>query len=122
MSKYTRPPLQADAQPVQDADNGGWLRDLALSYQEAGDVLLARGHFEKASEKYQACLSLFDRLARNETDNLRAQVDLANARARIADVHLVKARAQAGSMSSTTERGWLQRVIRTMRSDRLATP
>jgi hypothetical protein len=93
MSKYTPPPSQADAQPVQDADNGSWLRDLALSYQEAGDVLLARGYLAKAFEKYQASLNLFDRLATNDPGKPSVQIDLANARARIADAHVVEASA-----------------------------
>src|SRR5262249_31981470 len=105
----------------QDADQGGWLRDLALSYQQAGDVMLARGHFAKASEKFQASLSLFDRLAANESDNPHAQVDLANARARIADARVVEARVKVGRTSGATKVGWLQRVIRSLRSARLAT-
>ena len=122
MSRYTLPPLRADGQSVQNADRGGWLRDLALSYQEAGDALFVRGHFTKAFEKYQASLNLFDRLATNESDIPFAQADLANARARIADAHAVAAKAHVVQIGAATKAGWLQRVIRTLRSARLATP
>jgi len=111
MSKFTPPPLQADAQPVHDVNDGGLMRDLALCYQRAGDVLLARGYFAKASEKYQACVNLFDRLAANDPGNRRIQRDLANARARIADVPVVGASAQVGRISRAAIVGWLQRAI-----------
>jgi len=103
MSRYTPSPLRVDQ--VQDTDRGGWLRDLALSYQEAGDALFVRGHFTRAFEKYQASLNLFDRLATNESDNSRAQVDLANVRARITDAHAVAAKAQVVQLSVVTKTG-----------------
>jgi hypothetical protein len=110
----------ADEQPIRHADTGDWLRELALSYREAGDVLRARGHFAKASEKYQASLSLFDRLAANAPDSPSAQVDLATARARVTGARAVKAKAQAGRMSSVTRIGWLHRALGILRSGRLA--
>jgi tetratricopeptide (TPR) repeat protein len=120
MSKYISPLLQFDGQRAQGTDKGGWLRDLALSYREAGDVFFARGRFAKASEKYQASLNLFKQLAANNPRNPSVQIDLAHVRARVADAHVVEARAQIARLSGSTKVGWLQRAIRILSSFRLA--
>ena len=107
MSKHTPPPLDAGGPLVQGADPGSWLRDLGLAYQDAGDLFLARGYLTKASEKFQAGLNIFDRLAAHDPDNLTAQADLAGARARVADAHAVEGEAQGGSPRRAAREGWL---------------
>src|SRR6516162_1081677 len=94
MSKYGDSPLQPPGQSPElgietNGDygvRGSWLHDLASSYGDAGDTLLARGYFAKASEKYQATLSLFERLAAIDPQDPKAQIDLANSHACIGDV------------------------------------
>jgi tetratricopeptide (TPR) repeat protein len=40
----------------QDKSNSGWQRDLSVSYERVGDVLVAQGKLQEALDDYQQCL------------------------------------------------------------------
>ena len=46
-----------------DRSNTLWQRDLSLSYEKVGDVLMAQGKLEEALEAYRESLSIQERLA-----------------------------------------------------------
>jgi hypothetical protein len=83
MSKHVSPPLRSSvwSNPFRaeaDADDHcGWLRDLGLIYENAGDVLVAEGHLAQAVDKYQAALGIFERSAVNDPAAARTRSKLA---------------------------------------------
>jgi hypothetical protein len=47
-----------------DPGNGGWQRDLSVSYIKIGDVLMAQGNLPEALKSYRDGLVIRDRLAK----------------------------------------------------------
>jgi predicted negative regulator of RcsB-dependent stress response len=60
----------------QDKTNSGWQRDLSVSYQKVGDVLVAQGKLQEALEAYQQTLAIMKRLAEQDKTNSGWQRDL----------------------------------------------
>jgi tetratricopeptide (TPR) repeat protein len=61
----------------RDASNSAWQNDLSWSYQEIGDVLMARNKFHEALQNYQGSLAIAERLASADPTNNNWQSDLA---------------------------------------------
>jgi hypothetical protein len=83
MSKHMFPALPTAAWlhpfhiETEAEEHGGWLRDLGLVYENAGDVLAAEGHVAQAVEKYEAALGIFERLATSDPAAARTRSKLA---------------------------------------------
>ncbi len=69
-----------------DAGNSDWQRDLSVSYDRIGDVLVSQGNLPEALKSYQAGLVIRERLARTDTGNSDWQRDLSISRNKIGDV------------------------------------
>ena len=52
-----------------DPNNAGWQRDLSVSYNKVGDVLVAQGNLPEALKSYQGSLAIRDRLAKADPNN-----------------------------------------------------
>jgi tetratricopeptide (TPR) repeat protein len=66
--------------------NAGWQRDLAVSYDRVGNLLVWQDNLPDALKSYQASLGIVDRLARLDPGNVGWQRDVAQAYVRIGDV------------------------------------
>jgi tetratricopeptide (TPR) repeat protein len=53
----------------QDKSNVDWQRDLSLSYEKVGDVLVAQGKLHEALEAYQQGLAIAKALAEQDPTN-----------------------------------------------------
>jgi tetratricopeptide (TPR) repeat protein len=67
-----------------DPGNAGWQRDLSVSHNNIGDVLVAQGNLPAALESYQASLAIRERLAQADPGNAGWQRDLAFSHWRLA--------------------------------------
>ena len=63
-----------------------WQRDLAVSYDKVGDVLVAQGNLAEALKAYQDSLAIRDRLAKADPGNAGWQRDLSVSYDKIGDV------------------------------------
>ncbi len=54
-----------------DPNNAEWQRDLAVSYDKVGDVLVAQGSLPEALKSFQAGLAIADRLAKADPKQCR---------------------------------------------------
>jgi hypothetical protein len=69
-----------------DPGNAGWQRDLSVSYNKIGDVLVAQGNLPEALTSYQDSSAIFDRLAKSDPGNAGWQRDLSVSYNRVGDV------------------------------------
>ncbi len=69
-----------------DPSNAGWQRDLSVSHNKIGDVLVAQGNLAQALESYRASLAIFERLAGADPGNAGWQRDLSVSHDKIGDV------------------------------------
>ena len=53
----------------QDKTNSGWQRDLSVSYNKVGDVLVAQGKLQEALDAYQQKLTIDKKLASQDPTN-----------------------------------------------------
>ncbi len=60
-----------------DPGNAGWQRDLSVSYDKVGDVLVAQGTLPEALKAYRDSLAIRERLAKADPGNAGWQVDVA---------------------------------------------
>ena len=67
-----------------DPGNAGWQRDLSVSYERVGDVLVAQGALADALKAYRDSLAIRERLAKADPGNAGWQVDVAFAYWRLA--------------------------------------
>jgi predicted negative regulator of RcsB-dependent stress response len=72
-----------------DAGNADWQRDLSISYDRVGDVLVKQGNLPEALKSYRAGLAIAERLAGSDAGNADWQRDLSVSNNKIGDV-LVK--------------------------------
>src|SRR5262249_35187611 len=56
--------------------NAGWQRDLSVSYERVGDVLVAQGNLPEALKSFRDGLAIRDRLAQADPGNAGWQRDL----------------------------------------------
>jgi tetratricopeptide (TPR) repeat protein len=81
-----------------DPGNAGWQRDLSVSFDRVGDVLVAQGNLPEALKSLRDGLAIRDRLAQADPGNAGWQRDLAVSNERIGDMerrldHPAEARA-----------------------------
>jgi len=76
----------ADSNP----DSTNYQRDLSISYDRIGDVLVAAGHREEALAAYQKALAIGDKLAAADPGNAGWQTDLVVSYYKIASVSETK--------------------------------
>ena len=69
-----------------DPNNAGWQRDLSVSYDRVGDVLVAQGNLPEALKSYQGSLAIADRLAKADPNNAGWQRDLSVSYNKVGDV------------------------------------
>ena len=60
----------------ENPGNGGWLRDLSVSYNKLGDVLKAQGDLTGANAQYQSSLQIMQNLVKQDPGNSDWQADL----------------------------------------------
>ena len=66
----------ADRLAQADPGNAGWQRDLSVSYERVGDVLVAQGNLPEALKSFRDGLAIADRLAKADPGNAGWQRDL----------------------------------------------
>jgi tetratricopeptide (TPR) repeat protein len=71
-----------------DPNNAGWQRDLTVSHNEIGDVLVAQGDLPGALESYRASMEIAQRLAKSDPNNAVWQRDLAVSNERLGEIHV----------------------------------
>ncbi len=76
----------ADRLAKADAGNASWQRDLSVSYNKIGDVLVAQGNLPEALKSFRDGLAIRDRLAKADAGNAGWQRDLSVSYDRVGDV------------------------------------
>src|SRR5258706_9460279 len=71
---------------ASDRSNTGWQRDLSVSYDRIGDVLVAQGKLDEALKSYRDSLAIHERLAASDRSNTGWQRDLSVSYDRVGDV------------------------------------
>jgi tetratricopeptide (TPR) repeat protein len=66
--------------------SAGWQRDLSVSYNKIGDVLVAQGNLPEALKSYRDELAIADRLAKADPGNAGWQRDLSVSYNKLGDV------------------------------------
>jgi tetratricopeptide (TPR) repeat protein len=59
-----------------DPSNTQWQRDLSVSYNKVGDVLVAQGKLDEALKAYRDSLAIMERLAAADPSNTQWQRDV----------------------------------------------
>jgi tetratricopeptide (TPR) repeat protein len=83
----------AERLAAADPGNAGWQRDLSVSHNKIGDVLIEQGNLPAALEAFQASLAISQRLASTDPGNAGWQRDVAVSNERIGDMHARQGRA-----------------------------
>jgi tetratricopeptide (TPR) repeat protein len=74
--------------------NGGWKRDLSVSYGKVGDVLAAQGKLREALNLYQQSLDIRQTLAQQDTSNAGWQRDLSVSHEKVGHVLVAQGKLQ----------------------------
>ena len=89
----------ADRLAKSDPGNAGWQRDLSVSYDKVGDVLVEQGDLAGTQKSYRDSLAIRDRLAKSDPGNAGWQRDLSVSYDKVGDV-LVEQGDLAGAQKS----------------------
>ncbi len=92
-----------DALAKSDPGNAGWRRDLSVSYNKIGDVLVAQGDLPAALKSFRDGLAIRDALAKSDPGNAGWRRDLIVSCVKIASVFPGEARAlltRAGAIAN----------------------
>jgi tetratricopeptide (TPR) repeat protein len=81
----------------QDKSNADWQRNLSVSYEKVGDVLMAQGKPQDGLDVYQQSLKIRQTLGERDKSNLRSQLDLSRSYEKVGDV-LVAQGDMAGAL------------------------
>ena len=73
-----------------DPNNAGWQRDLSVSHNKIGDVLVDQGDLSGALDSYRPSMAIRERLAKADPNNAGWQRDLSVSRSKIGDVLVPK--------------------------------
>ncbi|WP_439924312.1 tetratricopeptide repeat protein [Nitrobacter sp. JJSN] len=73
-----------------DPHNAGWQRDLSVSHDRIGDVLVAQGKLPEALKSFRDGLAIRERLASADSGNAERQRDLSLSHEKIGDVLAVQ--------------------------------
>src|SRR5262249_9457403 len=77
-------------------DNAQWRRDLSISYERIGDILLKTGRKEQALLSFKSSFEIRKQLADADPGNLKRQRDLAVMYGRMGDLMLEVQRKEEG--------------------------
>ena len=66
----------AERLAASDPSNAGWQRELSISHNKIGDVLMSQGDLTAALENYRAAMAIAERLAASDPGNAEWQRDL----------------------------------------------
>jgi len=69
-----------------DPNNAGWQRELTVSYNKVGDVLVAQGNLTEALKSFRDGLAIVERLAQADPNNAGWQRDLTVSYNKVGDV------------------------------------
>ena len=69
-----------------DPGNAGWQRDLSVSYNKVGDVLVAQGNLPRRSKPIATACAIAERLAKADPGNAGWQRDLSVSYDKVGDV------------------------------------
>jgi hypothetical protein len=72
--------------PEFDPGNAGWQRDLSVSYNKIGGVLVAQGNLPDALKSFRDGLAIRDRLAQADPGNTGWQRDLIISYVKLAEI------------------------------------
>jgi Flp pilus assembly protein TadD len=75
-----------------DPGNAGWQRDLSVSYEKVGDVLVAQGNLPEALKAFRDSHNIFNRLAQADPGNAGWQGDLIVSYVKLAGIDQTGAR------------------------------
>jgi uroporphyrinogen-III decarboxylase len=89
LTSYRAGLVIAERLAASDAGNADWQRDLSVSYDRVGDVLVLQGNLSDALSSYRAGLVIRERLAASDAGNADWQWDLSVSYDRVGEV-LVK--------------------------------
>ena len=81
-----RRPRHLERLAKADPSNAGWQRDLSVSYDKVGDVLVAQGNLTEALKSFRDGLAIRERLAKADPDNAGWQRDLSVSYNKVGDV------------------------------------
>jgi tetratricopeptide (TPR) repeat protein len=70
-----------------DSGNAEWQRDLSVSYNKIGDVLVSQGDLPEALKSYRASLAIRERLSSSDSGNAEWQRDLAVSYSKFGDLY-----------------------------------
>ena len=87
---------------VVDQSNNSWARDLSLSQNNVGDVLVAQGKLDEALKAYRGVLAIRERLATADPSNTEWERDLSLVYGRIGNVLKRKASSMRRSRPTAT--------------------
>jgi len=76
----------AERLAAADRSNMQWQRDLSVSYEKIGDVLMAQGRLEETLKAYRDGLAIRERLAAADRSNTQWQRDLSISYNKVGDV------------------------------------
>ena len=79
---------------VQDPSHAGWQRDLSVSFDKVGDVLVAQGRLEEALGAYQDSLAIAQHLAEQDPSHAGWQRDLSVSFDKVGDVLVAQGRLE----------------------------
>ena len=82
-----RQPRHSDRLAKADPGNAGWQRDLSVSYNKIGEVLVAQGNLPEALKSFRDSLAIRDRLAKADPGNAGWQRDLSVSYAKLANAY-----------------------------------
>ncbi len=83
---YREASLDADHLAKADPNNGGWQRDLSVSYNKVGKALALGGALPDALKSYRDSLAIIEHLAETDPSNTGWQMDLLVANSSVGDV------------------------------------
>src|SRR4051812_39306732 len=87
-----------------DLSNTEWQRDLAISRDNVGDVLVEQGKLVEALKTYRDSLTIWERLTAADRSNMRWQRDLAISHSNLASVYERQGRIADGLQELTKAR------------------
>jgi tetratricopeptide (TPR) repeat protein len=112
LASYHEAEAIADRLAKSDTGNGGWQRDLSVSYNKAGNVQVAQGNLPVALASYQASLAIADRLAKSYAGNAEWQRDLSVSHNKVGNVQVAQGDLPAALASYQASRAILDRLAK----------
>ncbi len=97
---------------AKDKGNAQAQRDLSVSYNKVGAVLVAQGHLAEALTSFEAGLDIIERVAKADPGNARWQYDLGISNERIGDIQMAQGNLAAALKSYAAKRDIISRLAK----------